>query len=153
MARKTLSSAEDLASICKRIALVGPTDTPLWGSMSVHQMFCHLTDAFACPLGERSVPPFKALPIPVFLFKWLALSFPRKWPPGIAAPPEIDQSIGGTPPADFEADRAVLLDKLDRFARLSGPLPPHPIFRAMTTADWMRWGYLHTDHHLRQFGH
>ena len=22
----------------------------------------------------------------------------------------------------------------------------------MTAGDWMRWGYLHADHHLRQFG-
>jgi hypothetical protein len=30
--------------------------------------------------------------------------------------------------------------------------PAHPIFGRMTEAEWMRWGYLHTDHHLRQFG-
>jgi Protein of unknown function (DUF1569) len=29
---------------------------------------------------------------------------------------------------------------------------PHPIFGPMTAKDWMRWGYLHADHHLRQFG-
>ena len=26
------------------------------------------------------------------------------------------------------------------------------IFGAMTTERWKRWGYLHMDHHLRQFG-
>jgi hypothetical protein len=150
---KTLSSAEDLASIRKRIDLVGPTDKPLWGSMSAPQMLCHLSDAFAYPLGEHEVAPFKSLPIPIFLFKWIALRFPKKWPAGVPAPPEIDQSIGGTPPCDFEADRALLLTRLDQFTRKSGPWPPHPIFRTMTEADWMRWGYLHTDHHLRQFGH
>jgi hypothetical protein len=29
---------------------------------------------------------------------------------------------------------------------------PHSIFGSMTNQDWMRWGYLHADHHLRQFG-
>jgi len=29
---------------------------------------------------------------------------------------------------------------------------PHPIFGWMSEASWMRWAYLHTDHHLRQFG-
>jgi hypothetical protein len=29
---------------------------------------------------------------------------------------------------------------------------PHPMFKEMSEKDWMRWGYLHTDHHLRQFG-
>jgi hypothetical protein len=28
----------------------------------------------------------------------------------------------------------------------------HPLFDAMSERDWMRWGYLHVDHHLRQFG-
>jgi hypothetical protein len=150
---KSLSSTDDLASIRKRIALIGPTDSPLWGSMSAPQMVCHLRDAFGYPLGERTVAPFTALPIPASLFKWLALSFPMKWPKGITAPPEVNQSIGGTPPAHFEADRAALLGKLVQFARASGPWAPHPMFGAMTGDDWMRWGYLHTDHHLRQFGH
>ena len=29
--------------------------------------------------------------------------------------------------------------------------PAHPIFGPMTLRAWMRWGYLHVDHHLRQF--
>jgi hypothetical protein len=29
---------------------------------------------------------------------------------------------------------------------------PHPVFGAMSDSAWRRWGYLHTDHHLRQFG-
>ena len=149
---KTLSSAEDLANIRYRIALLGPTDTRLWGSMSAHQAVCHLTDAFCCPLGERVPAPIKASPIPVSIYKWLALYFPRKWPAGVPTPPEMDQQIGGTPPADFAADRATLLAKLDQFARSSGPWGRHPIFVNMTTPEWMRWGYLHTDHHLRQFG-
>ena len=28
----------------------------------------------------------------------------------------------------------------------------HPIFGSLSEAAWMRWGYLHMDHHLRQFG-
>jgi hypothetical protein len=28
----------------------------------------------------------------------------------------------------------------------------HPIFGPMSDAAWLRWGYLHMDHHLRQFG-
>jgi hypothetical protein len=149
---KTLSSAFDLAAIRSRIALVSPTDSRLWGSMSAHQMLCHLTDAFACPLGERVAPPVKGPPIPIPVYRWLALYFPRQWPQGVPTPPVMDQQIGGTPPGDFAVDRSILLLKLEQFARATGPWSPHPMFRAMTTAEWMRWGYLHTDHHLRQFG-
>ena len=40
----------------------------------------------------------------------------------------------------------------DRFAACVGPWPRHPIFLDLTQTQWMRWGYLHADHHLRQFG-
>lgn len=149
---KTLSSAGDLAGIRSRIALVCPTDARLWGAMSVHQMICHLTDAFCCPLGERVATPIKAGPIPVPIYKLLALYFPRKWPTGVPTPPEMNQQTGGTPPAEFAADRDALLVKIAQFCQYSGPWSPHPIFGAMTTVEWMRWGWLHTDHHLRQFG-
>jgi hypothetical protein len=28
----------------------------------------------------------------------------------------------------------------------------HGVFGLMSLADWQRWAYKHTDHHLRQFG-
>ncbi len=28
----------------------------------------------------------------------------------------------------------------------------HPVFGELSEWEWMRWGYLHADHHLRQFG-
>lgn len=149
---KTLSSAGDLANLRERIALASPMDAGLWGSMSALQMICHLNDAFECPLGERPVSKVKGPPIPVSLYKWLALYFPRNWPTGVPTPPAMDQLIGGTPPEDFVADRAALLSRMEQFVESTGPWAPHPMFGAMTTSEWMRWGYLHTDHHLRQFG-
>jgi len=29
---------------------------------------------------------------------------------------------------------------------------PHPRLGRMSEREWLRWGYLHMDHHLRQFG-
>ena len=121
--------------------------------MSVHQMLCHLTDAFALPLSGHPAAPVTISRIPTPVLKWFALSFPMKWPPGVPTLPELDQRRGGgTPPGDFATDRIALLANLDQFAHADGPLPPHPIFGTLTRAEWMRWGYLHTDHHLRQFG-
>ena len=67
---------------------------------------------------------------------------------------EVDSERGGTPPGAFEGDVRDLLRLLDRFTRKPQEfaLRAHPIFGAMTEAEWMRWGYLHMDHHLRQFG-
>jgi hypothetical protein len=72
---------------------------------------------------------------------------------GVPTRPEIQQGKGGSLPLDFGQDLRWLLSTLDRFCdALPRPCMPHPIFREMTAEDWMRWGYLHADHHLRQFG-
>jgi hypothetical protein len=48
-----------------------------------------------------------------------------------------------------EADQAEILGRL---RALRPDRPAHPIFGPMSEAAWLRWGYLHADHHLRQFG-
>jgi hypothetical protein len=85
--------------------------------------------------------------------KWLALNMPMKWPKGVPTRPEIDQEISGTAPAEFEADLHALLALTKEFARTprSFTFAAHPIFGNMNEAEWMRWAYLHADHHIRQF--
>jgi hypothetical protein len=68
--------------------------------------------------------------------------------------PEVDQAIAGTSPTDFAADVAEL-EALMMVVATRGSAavwPTHPFFGRMSEADWLRWGYLHLDHHLRQFG-
>ena len=88
------------------------------------------------------------------LIKWVALYAPLQWRPGIVTRPEIDQQIAGTCPTDFRSDVAEVRTLLDAIANndLRGTWPDHPIFGRMSSAQWLRWAYLHTDHHLRQFG-
>jgi hypothetical protein len=149
---KTLAKIPDLTSIRVRFAGLTANDKAAWGSMTVGQMVCHCTDSFLYPLGERSAETAPAPPIPRSWMKWLALQSPMQWPRGVRSIPEMIQGVGGTPPKDFATDRRALLLTLDRFAEKNGNWPRHPIFGEMTEADWMRWGYLHADHHLRQFG-
>jgi hypothetical protein len=67
--------------------------------------------------------------------------------------PEVDQEIGGTRPVEFVRDRRELEALIEQFARRTdATLQPHPMFGRLSTAEWQRWGYLHMDHHLRQFG-
>ena len=86
--------------------------------------------------------------------KWAALYAPFRWPKGVPTRPEIEQGMGGTPPSEFEQDRKTLLSLIERFSNPSRDWEwdPHPIFGPMSEREWMRWGYLHSDHHLRQFG-
>jgi hypothetical protein len=65
----------------------------------------------------------------------------------------MDQERGGTASKGFCADRDELLALLDHCIKLE-PLHEwrHPMFGIIRSAETMRWAYLHTDHHLRQFG-
>ena len=83
--------------------------------------------------------------------KFFALRTPMRWPRNLTTGDSVRQGAGGTPPAEFARDRARLLETLDRFCACTTLITIHPFFGNMSSADWLRWGYLHADHHLRQF--
>lgn len=68
--------------------------------------------------------------------------------------PELDQQVGGTLPVEFDIDVRELRSLVDRFTQQPKDFQwqSHPQFGQMSEKEWMRLGYLHTDHHLRQFG-
>jgi hypothetical protein len=150
---KTFSNQEDKAEIFARLRRLRPDSQRQWGKMTAHQAICHLTDSFKCKFGERESTSASNL-MTKTLMKWIALKAPFPWPHGVRTMPENDQEIGGTPPDEFERDRQQLELLIERFCQPSKDLAlqPHPYFGQMTEAEWLRWGYLHCDHHLRQFG-
>jgi hypothetical protein len=121
--------------------------------MSAHQMVCHLSDSCRMATGQQPVSEATGR-LQRTLVKWIALYLPLPWPAGTLTRPEIDQQCGGTRPVDFASDVAELEALLERVATRAtdADWPTHPIFGRMSRAAWLRWAYLHTDHHLRQFG-
>lgn len=150
---KTLARERDKAEILRRLGTVGPERRPRWGRMSAHQMVCHLADSLRMATGRKPVASISG-PLRRTVLKWIVLHAPLRWPAGIRTCPELDQELGGTRPVEFGADVAqvrALLDELTASPRAEGR-PDHPLFGRMSDADWLRWGYRHLDHHLRQFG-
>jgi hypothetical protein len=149
---KSLADPDIRQSILDRIARVRPDSKPLWGRMSAHQMICHLADSFRAALGEKHVSPATGV-LQRTAMKWFALYAPIPWPRGLPTMPEMEQGAGGTPPIEFERDRAGLLQLTHRCcAPVSGAQSFHPLFGELSDFERQRWGYLHMDHHLRQFG-
>ena len=149
----TLASEADRADLVRRLRQVRPGSIARWGTMSAPQMVCHLADAYRMATGDKHVGAASSrLPRPVI--KWVALYAPMPWPRGILTMPEIDQAVDGTCPGDFTADVAEVERFVERLAAVDrdASWPRHPIFGRMAARDWLRWGYLHMDHHLRQFG-
>ena len=147
----TLERSEVAESIVRRLRMLRTDSRARWGRMNAHQMVCHLSDAYRLPLGERSASPATG-PFQRTLLKWIALYLPLHWPAGIQTRPEIDQECGGTQPAEFARDIAQLETLLQAFLAQQPPRTAHPIFGPLSEREWLRWGYLHADHHLRQFG-
>jgi hypothetical protein len=146
----TLADPKILSGACERVARLEPGAAARWGRMTAHQMICHLNDSFKLATGERFASPTDSL-YQRTLMKWAALHTPVKWPQGVATRPEMEQGVGGTPPADWEQDRLELQGLIVRFPTLTR-FGTHPMFGAMSRKEWMIWGYRHVDHHLRQFG-
>jgi hypothetical protein len=150
---KTLAREAEKAEILRRLRTLRLDSRRQWGRMSPHQMVCHLTDSFKAVTGQKTASSVANL-MNRTVVKWVALYAPLKWPAGIVTRPEVDQEVGGTKPAVFEAD----VTELERFVALITIEPravtwtPHPIFGPLSDAEYMRWAYLHMDHHLRQFG-
>ena len=150
---KTMARAEDKAEIIRRLKMVRPECTRRWGRMSAHQMVCHLSDAFRLVTHQKGASPATGL-LQATVIKWIALYVPLSWPAGVPTRPEMDQEIGGTPPGDFAADLSELEALLEAVTAPGAGYdwPAHPIFGRMSEAAWLRWAFLHVDHHLRQFG-
>jgi len=152
----TFADSDVRTACCRRLARLTPDARRQWGSMTAHQMVCHLNDSFAVGAGTRYASPAKNL-LTTTLVKWIALRAPLRWPPGFRTRPEIDQAIGGTPPADWDRDCAQLRGWIREFgaggaSQESETFGTHPIFGPMSRRDWLTWGYRHVDHHFRQFG-
>jgi hypothetical protein len=149
---KTLRDTSVRREIRTRLESLTAEDPARWGLMSVHQMICHLRDGYWVVLGEKKVA-MVTTPVPRPVMKWLALQAPMQWRKGFKSAPEVAQDVDGTRPVEFETDRATLLLAMEQFcSKLPEPCPSHPFFGDMNADDWWRWGCLHADHHLRQFG-
>ena len=122
--------------------------------MSSTEALQHLLLAFQTSLNEFPVSPSPSRRFDNAALRLIALTLPVRWPKGIAAPPELDFSINPPMPVDFSHAQAELRGVIQRFgqAPFSALAPIHPLFGTLSHAQWMRWGFRHTDHHLRQFG-
>lgn len=149
----TVAHPDALDSLKRRLAALEPETPRRWGTLSAHEMLCHLGDAFEMALRIRP----RKRPVPVRMrrvLKGLGLWTPIRWPHGWPTNPHHNPRADGTRPSEFDADRARLIAALEHLASPDAPSlePAHGLFGRMSAADWQRWAYKHTDHHLRQFG-
>ena len=148
----TIANEADAASLRQRMLAVRESDVPQWGVMNATEMVCHLRGAFRVAMGEIATEPVE-VPLPRSVIKAIALWAPTPWAKNFETVPVLKRGTPAMQGADFAQDRDDALREMERFRRPDQRRVDHAFFGPMSEADWMRWGYLHTDHHLRQFGH
>ncbi len=147
----SLKRPEDLSSIRERLLALRAEDERGWGVMTAGQMVCHVRGAFQVAMGEIAVQPV-TLPVPRGVLKALALWAPLRWKQNFETVPARKLGEPSMQASKFESDRAGAVVAMERLSRPEQMRVDHAFFGPMSYEDWMRWGYLHTDHHLRQFG-
>jgi hypothetical protein len=148
---RNISDGAVLQDLVSRFRRLAPAQRCLWGTMNAQQMALHVGDASAAVLRQRE---FSAKPRsgPSTLRRVALLYVLPRMPRGIKS--GADPAAAEVDPGQFVTDVERAADLLQRLATA----PPdalvdrHPILGPMTRAQWMRWAFMHTDHHLRQFG-
>lgn len=136
-------------SLIARLERLSPDSQRRWGRMNVGQMSAHVADQLRIAVGDIPVQgvrgPFRFAPTRYLILHVLP------WPKGKAQAPRETFS---TQPTELEADRAKLIELIERFAATPDRdlAPVNPIFGRMTPHDWDVLSFRHLDHHLRQFG-
>lgn len=59
---KTFRDARDRNEVLNGLDRVRPLNQPRWGTMSAHEMICHLSDSFPASFGEKHIPRATAGP-------------------------------------------------------------------------------------------
>ncbi|HZM27563.1 MAG TPA: DUF1569 domain-containing protein [Gemmatimonadales bacterium] len=148
---RNISDGVVLEDLVRRLRRLAPTLPGLWGTMKAQQMALHVGDACAAVLKQRD---FSAKPRsgPAGLLRIIVLYLLPRMPRGVKS--GANPAAAVVEPEAFARDleRAVTLLQQLATEAPDGLVDRHPIFGPMTRADWMRWAFLHTDHHLRQFG-
>ena len=149
---RSLAEPNAARILVDRLRRVTPQSARRWGRMSAQEMVCHLADAYRHAVGEIPANPADTV-FSRTVLKTFALWSPFPWPPGYPTRPEFDPLREGRKPGDFVRDRDQVETELYKFiaAVHKAAVVPHPIFGRMGRREWLRWGWLHADHHLRQF--
>ena len=149
---KSFAREADRAELLARLRAVREDSRRRWGVMTAHQMVCHLGDAFLMMIGERRASVATGL-LQRTLIKWIALYSPPVLASGDPHPPGTGSEGGRDEARRIPRRRCACRGA--HAARRGCSWLRHATasdIRRDVRAGWMRWAYLHMDHHLRQFG-
>lgn len=145
-----LFEEKTVKQIIDRINKLTPNTQRQWGKMTVDKMLAHCAETFEVANGHKSV---KRGFLGYTLGPLLKPIFTNAIALGKNAPTSKEFKIIDS--QDFEKEKERLKKLIQEFQVL-GPegitKKPHAFFGKLSSAQWARGMYKHTDHHLTQFG-
>ncbi len=146
---KTLLNEKNANLLLLRAKALSSDSTGSWGSMSVTDMLYHcntINNAILQGKKTGQKPTLKQR-----LLKILALRLLRQFPKGVNTNPKFLRSENDQ--IAFSEEQKRFAETLLRFANYTDDITgKHPLFGSLNTKEWRRFVWMHTDHHLRQFG-
>lgn len=148
---KDIFSPADSDELIARIESLTPDSAPLWGKMTVDQMFAHLNVVFKQIYKENPRQPNFLMRFALKTFiKPMVLS-EKPYRKGIPTFPAFKQRKR----KNFEEEKAKLIGYIRKTTQLG---PEHfegresVAYGKFSSQEWSNMLFKHTDHHLQQFG-
>ncbi len=145
---KNLFDAEAKQEIINRINQLTPQSQRKWGKMDVAQMLAHVQIPMGVALGTTTVKGNWLMKLILPMFKKM-LYDEKSWKQGL---PTDKTFIMTGLDKNFENEKSLLLEKINRFTESNMINEKHPVFGKLTKEQWSKATWKHIDHHLKQFG-
>lgn len=133
-----------------RFKKLSPESQPLWGTMDVSQMLSHVNEPLLVLKGDKVI---KFTFLGMLFGGYLKKKYLKERGFGKNLPTHTQFKV--TDKKQFESElekltKTILLIQEKGAAIITKH--KHPFFGKMTPDEWGNMMYIHTDHHLKQFG-
>ncbi len=146
---KTIFDASVRKELIDRVNKLTAHAPRVFGTMRPEQGLHHINEAFQLYLGEVT-SPYHGSDLKAAIFRLFTFSpIPIPQAKAKTAPPLVSE---GT--YNIQSEKARFADLIERVAAQlpTYEWPIHPFFGKLTSDQYGKLGYKHTDHHLKQFG-
>lgn len=148
---KNIFDSNETDTIINRINTLKPTTSPLWGKMTVDQMFAHCNVTYEMAYEDKHPKPNGFTKMMLKLFVKNTVVSPKPYKKNSRTAPQFLV----TDAKNFVEEKARLTDYLKKTQALGGDYfegKESHSFGNLTKQEWNNMFYKHLDHHLNQFG-
>lgn len=134
--------------IIERINKLTPQSQRQWGKMDAAQMLAHVQVPIGVAQGTHTVKGNWLMKLILPFFKKM-LYDEKPWKQSL---PTDKTFIMTGQSKEFEKEKNILLEMVNRFTESNMINEKHPVFGKLTKEQWSKATWKHLDHHLKQFG-